>query len=485
MEFDPPPHGPGDEESVSPLQRILSRVCECIHIGEYSRSLELMTQVRAIHRGNIYLDTMATQIELLLSLTGNKTLTEEQRTQILDTLPSLVECATVEAEETTDISTDPVTSTDETADRRVVVANLVNDFLTNVDQCINKGEYEKALVEIQRIYRIDPQNATAKALEQTIARMAGNTGAPIARSGNDPTERPPGDRGRTSRVPAPSADLPAPAPEPVVKPLPRQELRSIAPPPPKQRPTILIATLGAAIVGFGILILVQSMATDMPPATSAIPNARDSKPSTIAVRERETDIQALPKDTVKALPAPSVGVPDDGVAERRSPAVVIRDQQQPKDTQRTALVVPEVPQKGTAESGRPLAVANHAAKEPTSPAVIPEQKPAAPPSVSEPEPEPAVPSQPFVAVQKDPQILRLEKPVIPDRVFMTGKSVQVLVRVQIGPDGRPLQAKIVKSSNPLANDAIINAVMKSEYSPGIMSSGPVTTWVSIPFSVKK
>jgi TonB family protein len=61
----------------------------------------------------------------------------------------------------------------------------------------------------------------------------------------------------------------------------------------------------------------------------------------------------------------------------------------------------------------------------------------------------------------------------------------VRVRVQVGPDGRPLQAKVVDSTNPLFNSAVIEAALSSQFEPARSASGPVTAWVTVPISFGK
>jgi TonB family protein len=97
------------------------------------------------------------------------------------------------------------------------------------------------------------------------------------------------------------------------------------------------------------------------------------------------------------------------------------------------------------------------------------------------EPEP---STPFVDVMKEPVVLRLEKPRISEAARLAGAKGEVVAQVQIDTDGKPLAVRVVRSSNTLMNDAVIAALMRSEYQPGQMSSGPVRCWLTIPFRFK-
>lgn len=94
------------------------------------------------------------------------------------------------------------------------------------------------------------------------------------------------------------------------------------------------------------------------------------------------------------------------------------------------------------------------------------------------------PSTPFVDVMKEPVVLRLEKPRISEAARLAGAKGEVVAQVQIDTDGKPLAARVLRSSNTLMNDAVIAALMRSEYQPGQMSSGPVRCWLTIPFRFK-
>jgi outer membrane biosynthesis protein TonB len=88
-------------------------------------------------------------------------------------------------------------------------------------------------------------------------------------------------------------------------------------------------------------------------------------------------------------------------------------------------------------------------------------------------------------VSKPAQIARLEKPLFPDNALRSGYTEEVIVRVEISPDGKPLRNRIIKSTNPFLTQPVIEAVMSSTYTPGLSGGSPQTTWLTIPFRVKK
>ena len=87
--------------------------------------------------------------------------------------------------------------------------------------------------------------------------------------------------------------------------------------------------------------------------------------------------------------------------------------------------------------------------------------------------------------ERKPEIVRLTKPGFPEAARSAAMEGEVLVKVLIDTEGKPLKAKIVTSTNDIFNDAVIDAVMNSQYSPGVMPSGPVATWLTIPFVFKR
>jgi len=89
-----------------------------------------------------------------------------------------------------------------------------------------------------------------------------------------------------------------------------------------------------------------------------------------------------------------------------------------------------------------------------------------------------------LAKVRPPEIIRLEKPSFTDIPLKSEIEEEVSVMVEIGVDGQPLQAKIVESTNPLYNHAVIDAVMRSTYRPGQSQAGPITMWMTIPFQFK-
>ena len=103
-----------------------------------------------------------------------------------------------------------------------------------------------------------------------------------------------------------------------------------------------------------------------------------------------------------------------------------------------------------------------------------------PPVADRAKPEEAAPA-PFIPVEKPPQIIKLERPDFSSVHVQNGTEGQVVVQVQIDQQGKAVQTKILKTTNPLLNPPVIEAVMKSQFAPGQMAAGPVVSWLTIPY----
>jgi TonB family protein len=82
------------------------------------------------------------------------------------------------------------------------------------------------------------------------------------------------------------------------------------------------------------------------------------------------------------------------------------------------------------------------------------------------------------------RIVHLARPQLPGGVYASGLEGQVVVQVEIDRDGRPRQVRILRSTNDLLDGPIIDAINNSEFVPRKMSSGPVASRLTIPFSFR-
>ncbi|MBK9250022.1 MAG: TonB family protein [Ignavibacteria bacterium] len=93
----------------------------------------------------------------------------------------------------------------------------------------------------------------------------------------------------------------------------------------------------------------------------------------------------------------------------------------------------------------------------------------------------------FIAVEKDPEpnyALLKKNTVFPEMARRAGIEGKVIVRVLVGKDGKPKPGKykIEDSSNEMFNQAAIDAIMKTPFTPAIQNGQPIEVWVTVPMN---
>ncbi|MBK9250023.1 MAG: energy transducer TonB [Ignavibacteria bacterium] len=74
--------------------------------------------------------------------------------------------------------------------------------------------------------------------------------------------------------------------------------------------------------------------------------------------------------------------------------------------------------------------------------------------------------------------------IYPESARRTGQEGKVIVQVLLGKDGMPKPGKvsIKSSSNGIFNQAAIDAVMKTPFTPAIQKGQPIEVWVTVPMN---
>lgn len=92
-------------------------------------------------------------------------------------------------------------------------------------------------------------------------------------------------------------------------------------------------------------------------------------------------------------------------------------------------------------------------------------------------------SEDFIPVEKEPTVDlgQLQRFVVyPDLARKTGVEGQVVVRVLVNTEGRPVRSTVESSDNSLLDKAAVEAVMKAVFTPAQQNGQPVHCWVSVP-----
>lgn len=90
----------------------------------------------------------------------------------------------------------------------------------------------------------------------------------------------------------------------------------------------------------------------------------------------------------------------------------------------------------------------------------------------------------FIAVEKEPQIVRKVIPTYPDMALRAGLEGTVWVKILVDKDGTPKKVVIIKSTTEIFNDSALKAASKFLFTPAVMNNGPVRVWVAIPFKFR-
>ena len=90
----------------------------------------------------------------------------------------------------------------------------------------------------------------------------------------------------------------------------------------------------------------------------------------------------------------------------------------------------------------------------------------------------------FVAVEKEPVVVKKVEPKYPELAMRAGLEGKVWVKIWVDKEGRPKQVVLLKSDAEIFNEAALEAAKQFLFTPAYMNNGPVSVWVSVPFKFK-
>lgn len=465
--------------------------------GQYQRAMEMVLEARDRHPQNIFLIAIEKQLDKLLEMKKNDELTNDNVDDALSPLPHLIKRAIDDINnERHGIGETPAqraAAQKEQEASAAAIQRLKSQYFDHAEESMERGDYESALNEIRRVKIIDPANHQAKDLEQRILfEIEKLEHEPVAA----PTEDLPGDQSvpdldflevveQTPTLeigPAPGNDLveftvidTAAGGSFKAPPSHSRHLRQGEEPAPKKKSIPFGFATVALILFVAVIMIVRSLLDSGTPPQSSLPMPEPRKmqageePAVSPIGSQVEDMNVSPPenkiDTKISPPGTRLKAEQVNEPQRRSIEQPTRKQESSRPASSTSTSRAR-PKENSVASQKPPSVAKVADDEPaTKPPTPVEKKPAAT----------------IVYEERLPQVKKIEQPRFPDAARQLGINGEVIVRVQISTEGKPLQAKIVRSSNVVFNDPVIEAVMKGEYIAGTMSSGPVTTWITIPF----
>ena len=89
----------------------------------------------------------------------------------------------------------------------------------------------------------------------------------------------------------------------------------------------------------------------------------------------------------------------------------------------------------------------------------------------------------FVAFEKEPMIVSSVAPVYPPLALKAGIEGKVWVKIWVDRQGKNRKVEILKGDE-VFNEAAIEAAKQFVFTPAYMNNGPVSVWVSVPFTFR-
>ena len=90
----------------------------------------------------------------------------------------------------------------------------------------------------------------------------------------------------------------------------------------------------------------------------------------------------------------------------------------------------------------------------------------------------------FVAVEKEPVVVKKVEPKYPELAMRAGLEGKVWVKIWVDKEGKPKQVVVLKSDAEIFNEPAVEAAKQFVFTPAYMNNGPVSVWVSVPFKFK-
>ena len=429
------------QEKIDTYQFIidhLQNIQRNVEASNFADALASIKEVKAADAKNIYLIAFEKQIAKL----DDPTLQAENRAAIIKSLPAMIDRAIIDVQRR---ATVPKAEDSQKGQKEAALEKLKSQYFQRSDDYVEKKEYQHALEEIRRIYIIEPGSVVAKEYEKKIEQLfALQT------------------RG----------ELPAP-PEEVVKESKKIPLVSEVPdgkdiPAEKSNKSKILIIAAAAVVilfvGAWFILsknsaktpsdqgLVQQPTPSQESGTPTLPTTTSSTPQ--PGKENTPNVETLKQQAKvqKTIPAIKPVTSEQKPVQTPATTQPVRTQTQPVQQQSQQQVV-------------------------NTPPLQPAQ-PQAKPTESTPAP------MPFVAIESQPEFIHREPAVYPEIARKMGLQGRVTVEVTIDAQGKPIQAKVVKSASDVFNESAVEAVMKYTFKPAMMSTGPVTSKIMIPIDFR-
>jgi periplasmic protein TonB len=421
--------------------------------GKYTEALASIKEVKAADTKNIYLVAIEKQIAKL----SDASLPEENRTAIVKSLPAMIGRAVSDIQRKAPQpqptpQQQPAANEPQKGQKEAALEKLKKQYFQRADEYVEKKEYQHALEEIRRIYIIEPGSVVAKEYEKKIEQLSAL-------------------QSRSEAQAASAAEVKENKKAASVLEEPKEKVVLEEEPQKSKMPLIAGAVAAIVILAVGGWFLFSKSSGNKPleplPAQQPAAN-KDSVAS--------APIQSVPDQSTKSSQSTA------GNSKKTDTKPSASDKK-PAATQTTpAKTSPTTPAKTSPTTPAKTTTAAQPAKTQQQPTQQPPASTVQQPPASSTESTPA--PMPFVAIETQPEIITRGVPEYPEIARKMGIQGRVTVEVTVDAQGKPIQAKVVKTSSEIFNDAAIQAVMKYTFKPAMMSTGPVTAKVYIPIDFR-
>ncbi len=440
------------QEKMTTQEFIIDRLHDIQRKAEannYSDALASIKEVKAADTKNIYLIAIEKQLAKLI----DASLLPENRTEIIKSLPAMIERAISDAQR----RASQVKPEDQHKEQKeAALEKLKSQYFQRADDYVSKQEYQRALEEIRRIYIIEPGSIVAKEYEQKIEQLAALHA-----------------RAQKHEEPKSTAEV-AVKPEPAAE---SKKEKYILEEEPKKSKLPIIAAAAVVVIAVGIWLVISQKPNDVTVekqkidhTTLAHENEPPKLPTTTTSTPQSDKAQAEVGETAKPTTKPT--------SKQQQETKTATDRKE-TTSPASAPVVTQQPIKQPTTQTQPTQTQSQITQKE---ATVSSSQPASQ-QVEQPKPTESSPAPvPFVAVESQPEIIKREPAKYPDIAVKMGIEGRVTVEVTVDPQGKPTQAKVVKTTSDIFNEAAIEAVMKYQFKPAMMSTGPVTAKVYVPIS---
>jgi len=502
---------------------------------KFSQALDLVRAAKTADARNIYLIATERQVQRLLDFAQRGLLNGDHKRELVDLIRQLLDRALrAEREKPSSSGHDPDKGNGQTPAavdlaKNAALMNVKQRFLNCARDFEQNGDIERALGETRRVLSIDPEDEAAKEYEQHLLRVQSISLSTMAAAEESDViqtaaaETVPHDQipAVESQVPPQQITLPLSTPDLAFEPmdgsaagpepteLPEPVDKSPAGPEPTEfaepldktpagpEPTELVepakearpkpaafliaaggASVVAALIFIGVYMSTRGAQSEAATSPALSTSSQTGQPGQeISTTQATGDLAAKAHEAVQTKNRSGRSERDRKKTESESSRSMGDEGSTNAAESSSASVEPVV--RSEQSQGEALSPSGSAGM---ASSLLPETlQPRTNTRASSKE---SSTSPTVTTLVKEAQLTQLSRPDYPRIAWENRQQGKVTVRVLVDPTGKAVRAEVTASSNPLFDEAAIEAALKSAYSPRVTSQGPAQAWVVIPLNFR-